>query len=90
MFGMFQKKGIGFKQIQRKKWLDRTLQVAIIGSLFTAFGFVIKRLIGIVAKLTGKSEALVTALLAATTIAISAVRQKIPKSQTKSATAKSS
>ena len=90
MFGMFNIKGIGFKQIQRKKRLDRTLQIAIIGSLFTAFGVAVKRLIGVVARMTGKSEVLVTALVGVTTIAISAVRQKISKSQTKSTTAKSS
>lgn len=60
MFGMFQLKGVSFQQIQRKKRLDRALQVGIIGGVLTGAGVVIKSMITVLAKLTGKSQAVVT------------------------------
>ena len=60
MFGMFQKKGIGFKQIQRKKRLDRVLQLACVGTFLTRVGMFVKALILVVAKASGKSPAVVS------------------------------
>lgn len=56
MFGMFQKRGMGFKQIQRKKRLDRTLQLTIIGTAFAGMGFIVKSLVGLLSKITGQSQ----------------------------------
>ncbi|OEU17016.1 FAD/NAD(P)-binding domain-containing protein [Fragilariopsis cylindrus CCMP1102] len=66
MFGMFQRQDIGFKQIQRKKRLDRTLQVAIIASVLTATGVGIKSAIRLLAKSIGTSQIVVTASIAVT------------------------
>ena len=66
MFGMFQRQDIGFKQIQRKKRLDRTLQVAIIASVLTATGVGIKSAIRLLAKTIGTSQIFVTASIALT------------------------
>jgi kynurenine 3-monooxygenase len=70
MFGMFQRRDIGFKQIQRKKRLDRVMQVVCIGSILTAAGFGLKTAISILARVTGKSQVVVVAsLLAPATLA---------------------
>ena len=66
MFGMFQRQDIGFKQIQRKKRLDRTLQVAIIASVLTATGVGIKSAIRLLARTIGTSQIFVTASIALT------------------------
>jgi kynurenine 3-monooxygenase len=66
MFGMFQRKDIGFKQIQRKKRLDRTLQLAIIGSLLAAMGVGIKSSIRLLAKIIGTSQIVVSSSIAVT------------------------
>jgi len=60
-FGMFEKKGVGFKQIQRKKRLDRILQVAIIGSVLTGIGKAIGASIRKLAHVTGQSPLVVSA-----------------------------
>ncbi|KAG7348498.1 kynurenine 3-monooxygenase [Nitzschia inconspicua] len=60
MFGMFQMKGIGFKQIQRKKRLDRTLQLVILGTLASGFCVAVKEFISAVSRFTGKSVSLVS------------------------------
>ncbi|KAG7369206.1 kynurenine 3-monooxygenase [Nitzschia inconspicua] len=60
IFGMFQMKGIGFKQIQRKKRLDRTLQLVILGTLASGFCVAVKECISVVARFTGKSPSLVS------------------------------
>lgn len=66
MFGMFQMKGIGFKQIQRKKRFDRALQLTLIGSLLTGAGTAAKSLVLLLARVSGKSPIMVckSALLA--------------------------
>jgi flavin-dependent dehydrogenase len=70
MFGMFQRRDIGFKQIQRKKRLDRVMQVVCIGSILTAAGFGLKTAISLLARVTGKSQRVVVAsLLAPATLA---------------------
>mmetsp|Transcript_6831 Transcript_6831/g.15020 ORF Transcript_6831/g.15020 Transcript_6831/m.15020 type:complete len:119 (-) Transcript_6831:1246-1602(-) len=73
MFGMFQKEGIGFRQIQRKKRLDRAMQSAVILSGLTLVGFGTKTLVKTVAKSLGlKSEVVggsMFGLLALTSVA---------------------
>jgi hypothetical protein len=75
MFGMFQMKGIGFKQIQRKKRVDRALQVVILGSIATGFGMMTKRLLGLVAKTTGRSQAQISVALSAAVFAVVAAKK---------------
>jgi len=65
MFGMFQKRGVGFKQIQRKKRFDRTLQLACIGTFLTGMGMAAKAAVVQVAKMVGKSEGFVVGSTAA-------------------------
>ena len=56
MFVMFSKQGIGFRQIQRKKRLDRVLQATCITLLLTGAGLATKQLISTIAKVTGRSQ----------------------------------
>lgn len=60
MFAMFQKKGIGFKQIQRKKRLDRAMQLVCIGTVLTGMGLATKALIGVVARATETSQTVIS------------------------------
>merc|ERR1712176_1086043 len=63
MFVMFQKKDMNFKQIQQKKRLDRVIQVACIGILLTGMGIAMKKMIGLLARLSaGKSRQAIVAL----------------------------
>lgn len=84
MFGMFQK-DLSFQQIQRKKRLDRILQVGIIGSMLTAVGWGVKSSIRIVARATGKSQMFVSAStfvsLAVAQIIFKKVKGKKPKEE---------
>jgi hypothetical protein len=75
MFGMFQKKNIGFKQIQRKKRLDRAMQLAILGTMASGVFIVVKGLVGVLAKVTGKSQSLVSVSLATTVVLAAALKQ---------------
>lgn len=65
MFGMFQKKGMGFKAIQTKKRLDRVLQLAIIGTGLAAFGAGVNYSIAGVARWSGRSRLAVGSGMAA-------------------------
>jgi hypothetical protein len=47
IFAMFQKKDIGFKQIQTKKRLDRALQVDCLGTIFTGILFSLGATVGV-------------------------------------------
>jgi kynurenine 3-monooxygenase len=60
IFGMFQKKNIGFKQIQTKKRLDRVLQIVCLTALATGAGRLVKAAIGGMARLTGQSPKVVS------------------------------
>jgi hypothetical protein len=68
MFGMFQQKGIGFKQIQRKKRFDRALQLAIIGSVLTGFGMGVKAAVRLLAQTIGIRQRIVYAAIPATAL----------------------
>ncbi|KAL3906863.1 MAG: hypothetical protein SGILL_009105, partial [Bacillariaceae sp.] len=75
MFGMFQIKDIGFKQIQRKKRLDRTLQVAILGTIAGSFVVLAKRFVSLLARATGRSHSLISATIAAAMFTLVAAKQ---------------
>lgn len=81
MFGMFQKKGMGFRQIQRKKRLDRAMQVACIGTGLTAFGVAVKASVAAVARSLGKSQAFVGGSMAAMFIAYAALQKMVKKQE---------
>merc|ERR1712161_135849 len=66
MFGMFQRQDLGFKQIQRKKRLDRVVQLAIIGAVFTTMGIGLRSMIQLLARMLGKSQLVVSASVAMT------------------------
>lgn len=67
MFGMFQKEGIGFRQIQRKKRLDRAMQSAVILSGLTLVGFkTVAKSLGLKSEVVGGS---MFGLLALTSVA---------------------
>ena len=68
IFAMFQKKNIGFKQIQKKKRLDRSLQVACLGTIVTGMLFSLGATIGALTRATGKSHLVVSAGLMATAV----------------------
>eukprot|EP00980_Cylindrotheca_fusiformis_P030035 scaffold24233_cov117-Cylindrotheca_fusiformis.AAC.2 len=63
IFGMFQRKDIGFKQIQRKKRLDRVVQLMCIGTMLAGASWGVKSIIALLARATGKSQGLVVASL---------------------------
>lgn len=71
-------KGVGFKQIQRKKRLDRALQVALLGTLASCACFAVKELVRIVSGVTGKSQIVVSSGFAAAAIVAAAIKS-IPK-----------
>ena len=56
MFAMFQKQDIGFEQIAKKKRLDRILQVSIIATGVSIFGWSIQWTIAQFAQAIGKSS----------------------------------
>ena len=66
MFGMFQRQDIGFKQMQRKKRLDRVLQLSILGSALAGVCAGVRWMIVQLAKVLGKSPQIVTLGLVAT------------------------
>lgn len=77
IFGMFQKKGIGFKVIQRKKRLDRAMQIACLGTLATSFGFGLRAMVGIFASGTGKDQRVVTVAMVAADGMIGVLRKAV-------------
>jgi hypothetical protein len=75
IFGMFQKQDIGFKQIQTKKRLDRALQVACLGTIFTGMLFSLSATVGVLMRATGKSRIAVSAGMMATAVVGILLRQ---------------
>ena len=64
IFGMFQKEGMGFKQIQQRKRLDRVMQSTIIVCVLSSAGFGIKCLVKSLARLMGVKDTFVGGALA--------------------------
>lgn len=75
IFTMFQRKDIGFKQIQTKKRLDRVMQLACISSVLTAASIVLKSVIFRLAKASGKSQGAVVAALLTPSILLMVLRK---------------
>ena len=82
---MFQMKGIGFKQIQRKKRTDRGLQVAILGTIASGCFFLAKRSIGLVAKATGRSQIQVSLAFGAVLLAAAKIKTALGKMEPEAA-----
>ena len=78
MFRMFQRQDIGFKQIQRKKRLDRIMQVSILGMGFTGSGLLVKLAIDCLAKAIGKSSKVVSLGLFLMGIVYSTIKKTVP------------
>ncbi|CAB9519422.1 Kynurenine 3-monooxygenase [Seminavis robusta] len=83
MFGMFQKKGMGFKQIQRKKRLDRALQLTIIGAVLTGIGASLKAAVRLLARATGQHQSVVSMSLVLASSMIVLLRRSIQNKETK-------
>jgi hypothetical protein len=77
MFGMFQRKGMGFQQIQRKKRLDRALQLVCIGTLLTGVGVVVKSMIRFLAHATGQRQSVLSMGMVLSVAAAMKLRQAI-------------
>jgi kynurenine 3-monooxygenase len=75
IFAMFQRKDIGFRQIQKKKRLDRALQVACLGTIFTGMLFSLGATVGVLMRATGKSSRAVSAGMMATAVVGMLLRQ---------------
>jgi len=78
MFAMFQRKDLGFKQIQTKKRLDRVMQIVFIGSILSAMGMGLKASIASLARATGKSQVLVMNVMLMTGICASLLKKFVP------------
>jgi hypothetical protein len=76
MFGMFQKKGIGFKQIQRKKRIDRAMQLTILGIITSGFCVLVKSLVASIARFTGRNQRTVVVAISTLTV-IAATSKKL-------------
>jgi kynurenine 3-monooxygenase len=77
IFAMFQRNDIGFKQIQTKKRLDRSLQVACLGTIFTGMLFILHATVGVLARATGKGRLAVSGGLMATAVVGMLLRQAV-------------
>jgi hypothetical protein len=83
MFGMFQKKDMGFKQIQQKKRMDRALQLFCIGTLLTGVAMAVKISVGVLARATGQSPKVVSLAMLFVGLVASAIKKRAaPKEAT--------
>jgi kynurenine 3-monooxygenase len=74
MFAMFQK-DISFKKIETMKRLDRALQVACLGTIFTGMLFSLSATVSVLMRATGKSRIAVSAGMMATAVVGILLRQ---------------
>ncbi|KAL3930847.1 MAG: hypothetical protein SGBAC_011584 [Bacillariaceae sp.] len=65
MFAMFKRQDINFKQIQKKKRLDRVMQIAVIGTGLTAFGMGLNKAVSMIARRLETSRPIVGGGMAA-------------------------
>ena len=79
MFAMFSKQGLGFRQIQRKKRLDRVLQTACISLISTGIGLATKKLITVLARITGTSQLFIALSAIAAAAAAKVIRNATDK-----------
>mmetsp|Transcript_2919 Transcript_2919/g.5341 ORF Transcript_2919/g.5341 Transcript_2919/m.5341 type:complete len:664 (-) Transcript_2919:45-2036(-) len=82
LFGMFQMEGIGFRQIQRRKRLDRVMQSAVILSGMSAVGVGVRCLVKSVARLLGVKDVVVGGSLVAL-LGVVGVARKVVKAEKK-------
>ena len=72
---MFQLRNTSFAQIQRKKRLDRVLQVAILTAAMAGFGKAIKECVKLLARATGTSQVVVSTGMVAAAAAAGVVNK---------------
>lgn len=77
MFGMFQKEGIGFAQIERRKRLDRVMQSVVILSGMSVLGVGARKLVKIVAAVLGIKDVFVGGGLIAMLAAVGVTRRLV-------------
>ena len=75
MFAMFQKTDITFRQIRRKKRIDRAMQMACVGTLTTAAALTARKFVAVIAKATGMSGSRVTGCLLAAVAGVQLIRK---------------
>jgi len=80
MFAMFQRQDITFWKIQRKKRLDRVLQILSIGTLLTGAGVGLKTGVNLLARVVGRSNMFVSIVMAAVAAIGVILRQKLATS----------
>jgi kynurenine 3-monooxygenase len=85
MFGMFQRQDIGFKQIQRKKRIDRSLQLTILATAAAGIAFSVKLMICSLAKALGKSSKVVTLGLVLVGAMVGAIQKAVASRKESSA-----
>jgi len=83
IFSMFQKQNMGFKQIQQKKRLDRTLQVIFLGMLMGGAGLLARLLVVAIALVTGRRQGSVTVSAVAVAAALWTISQQKKKVEAK-------
>ena len=83
IFGMFQKEDMGFRQIKRRKRLDRVMQSVVILSFVSAAGVGARCLVKTIAKALGVRDAVVSGGLVALLGAVSVLRKKLAKEEQK-------
>ena len=79
MFGMFQRQGLSFRQIQRKKRLDRVLQSVVIATVLSSIGMGLRYSTKVLAKMLVVSQAVASGSLIALLGLIGIVRIKLSK-----------
>lgn len=81
IFGMFQKQGISFKRIQRKKRLDRLMQSIVIFTVASSIGMGLGYSTKVLGKALGISNAVVRGSIAAAMGVAGIVRSKLSKKE---------
>lgn len=81
MFGMFQKQGVSFTQIQRKKRLDRLMQSVVIATILSSIGMGLGYSTKALARTLGTSTTVVRGALAATMCVAGFARSKLSKKE---------
>mmetsp|Transcript_24937 Transcript_24937/g.49832 ORF Transcript_24937/g.49832 Transcript_24937/m.49832 type:complete len:610 (+) Transcript_24937:64-1893(+) len=81
MFGMFQKQGVTFTQIQKKKRLDRLMQSVVIATILSSIGMGFGYSTKVLAQALGMSCTVVRGSLAAAMLAAGFARSKLSKKE---------
>jgi len=81
IFGMFQKQGVSFTEIRRKKRLDRLMQSVVIATALSSIGMGLGYSTKVVARSLGMSTTVVRGALAATMGVAGVARSKLSKKE---------